>query len=243
MDTSVYLKTDISDNILRITLNRPEKLNCFGIPELQAIQNILEENETNPSVKAVKFSGAGKRSFSTGANLKQFKNLDRQGIAEWIKKGNDVFNYIEYYPKPTVAVIEGYALGGGLELALSCDLRIASDNSIFGNPELSHGWLPGWGGIRRLKKIVGQSRTKELIFLSKQISAEEALRIGLINQLSDSAELPAKANQLFENLIKVEPEIFAMAKAAISDPEYANSSTSSGTWFDVLSTQYSKKLL
>lgn len=243
MDTTVYLKTDISDNILRITLNRPEKLNCFGIPELQAIQTILEENETNPTVKAVEFSGAGKRSFSTGANLKQFKNLDRQGIAEWIKKGNDVFNYIECYPKPTVAVIEGYTLGGGLELALSCDLRIASDNSMFGNPELSHGWLPGWGGIRRLKKIVGQAKTKELIFLSKQLTADEALRIGLINQLTDSAELQAKANQLFENLMTIEPEIFAMAKATISDPEYANSPTSSGTWFDILSTQYSKMLL
>lgn len=243
MDTSVYLKTDISKNILRITLNRPEKLNCFGIPELQAIHNILEKYETNSSVKAVEFSGAGNRSFSTGANLKQFKNLDKQGTVEWIKKGNDVFNFIDCYPKPTVAVIEGYALGGGLELALSCDLRIASENSVFGNPELSHGWLPGWGGIRRLKKIVGQAKTKELIFLSKQISADEALQIGIINQLCDPAELQAKTEQLFESLLKIEPEIFSMAKATISDYEYSDSSTSSYTWFDILSTQYSKKLL
>lgn len=240
MNKSSYLLSDISDKILSITLNRPEKHNCFGIPELNEMKNTLKENESNNMVKAVVFRGAGERSFSTGADLKQFTHLDKHGTTHWIKKGHEVFNYIEHYPKPTVAVIQGYALGGGLELALSCDLRIASEDAVFGNPELSHGWLPGWGGIHRLKKIAGPSKTKEIIFLANQFSAEEAHRIGLIHQMCQTDQLDEKVHQLFEKLLNIEPDLFSMAKAAISDRNDVNSP--SDLWFDILSTHYAKNL-
>jgi enoyl-CoA hydratase/carnithine racemase len=97
-------------------------------------------------IRTIVFRGAGEKSFSTGADLKQFTNLDKPGTIDWIRKGNDVFNFIEQFPKPVIAVIQGYALGGGLELALSCDFRISTNNALLGFPELQHGWLPGWGG-------------------------------------------------------------------------------------------------
>lgn len=243
MKNTVYVISNISDEILSITLNRPEKHNCFGIPELNEMKSTLDANKSNKSVKAVVFSGAGERSFSTGADLKQFTQLDEQGTTHWIKKGHEVFNYIEHYPKPTVAVIQGYAMGGGLELALSCDLRIASENAVFGNPELSHGWLPGWGGIHRLKKIVGPSKTKEIIFLAQQIHAEEALRVGLIHQLCKTDQLDEKVNQLLVKLLKIEPDLFSMAKAAISGQGDADSTTSPDLWFDILGTHYAKNML
>lgn len=238
MNKSSYVISDISDNILTITLNRPKKHNCFGLPELNEIKNTLCVNKSNKGVKAVVFRGAGERSFSTGADLKQFTQLGKQGTTHWIKKGHEVFNYIEHYPKPTVAVIKGYTLGGGLELALSCDLRIASEKAVFGSPELHHGWLPGWGGIHRLKKIVGPSKTKEIIFLAQQFHAKEALRIGLIHQLCKTDQLDEKVDLLLENLQKIKPELFSMAKAAISGQGDTDSNTSSNLWFDILSTHY-----
>lgn len=243
MNKASYVKSGISNNILTITLNRPEKHNCFGIPELNEIKSTLDVNESNKDIKAVVFKGAGERAFSTGADLKQFTQLDKQSTTQWIKKGHEVFNYIELYPKPTIAVIQGYALGGGLELALSCDLRIASENAVFGNPELSHGWLPGWGGIHRLKKIVGPSKTKEIIFLGEQIAAVEAAQAGLINHLCKPNELEKKVSEIIETLLKLEPDLFSMAKAAISSQVIPDSTTPSEIWFDILSTHYSKKLL
>lgn len=242
MKTSAHLNSQIKKKVLYITLNSPEKHNCFGLSELQEIKNVLRENEPEPGVQAVVFKGAGDRSFSTGADLNQFKELDRQGTAEWIKKGHQVFNYIEFYPKPTLAVIQGYALGGGLELALACDFRIASENATFGCPELRHGWLPGWGGIHRLKKIAGQSKAKEIVFLAEQITADEAARIGLISHLTTPEQLEQKTGELLDKLLQLEPNVFAMAKAALSGPAYTDAPSSPDFWFDILSTFYSKKL-
>ena len=242
MDESAYLNTDIFDGILYITFNRPDKHNCFGTTELQKIKKVLAEKESNPNVKAVVFKGAGSRSFSTGADLKQFTKLNKPGTVQWIKTGHVVFNQIDSYPKPTLAVIQGYALGGGLELALSCDLRIASDKAIFGSPELRHGWLPGWGGIHRLKKIVGQAKTKEILFIGEQITAVEALQIGLINKMTTYDQLDQKTDELLENLTKLEPDAFSLAKAAISSQGLSDYPTPSEIWFDVLSTLYSRNL-
>jgi enoyl-CoA hydratase/carnithine racemase len=144
------------------------------------------------------------------------------------------------YPWLTVAVIQGYALGGGLELALVCDFRIASAEATFGSPELQHGWLPGWGGINRLKQLLGASRAKEIIFLGDHIPAEEAFRIGLINRISKPELLEQETENVLEKLLKLDPEVFAMAKAAISKPAGTEGASRHDAWFDILSTIFVK---
>jgi enoyl-CoA hydratase/carnithine racemase len=240
MSTTVYLNTEREGHTLFITLNRPEKHNCFGIPELDNIKRILQDAETDKDINTVVFRGAGKRSFSTGADLKQFTRLDKQGTIDWIRIGHNVFNYIDQFPKPTIAMIQGYALGGGLELALACDFRIASEKALLGNPELQHGWLPGWGGIQRLKKLIGVSMAKELIFFAEPISAEDAYRIGLIHKITTPEDLESTTNKVLEKLNKLDPNTFAMAKAAFSRPAETGPVSESETWFDILATLYAR---
>lgn len=236
MKSTSNLLSDVDDNILSITLNNPEKHNCFGISELDEMERLLKESESDSDIRAVLFKGAGERSFSTGADLKQFTGLDKKGTFDWIRRGHEVFNYIERYPKPTIAVIQGYALGGGLELALTCDFRIASEDAVFGSPELLHGWLPGWGGIHRLKKIAGQAKTREMIFLAEHISAKEACRFGLISRLTKKDELEQITSEIIEKLLQLDPDAFAMAKAAISGSDSSGTTSQQEIWFDVLST-------
>lgn len=236
MNTTANLLSKTQNNTLTLTLDRPEKHNCFGIPELLEIEKKLKEAESDSKIRTVVFRGTGEHAFSTGADLKQFDALDKRGIPDWIRKGHEVFNYIERFPKPTVAVIRGYALGGGLELALACDFRIATEDAVFGSPELRHGWLPGWGGIHRLKKIVGQAKTREIIFLAGHIPADEAHRFGLISHLTNVDKLEKKTAEILETLHQLDPVAFAMAKAAISGTNNTGSTSDQEIWFDILST-------
>jgi len=240
MSTTPYLESKTTDQTLFITLNRPDKLNCFGIPELDEIKRVLQKAETENDIRTIVFQGAGEKSFSTGADLKQFTKLDKPGTIEWIRKGNDTFNFIEQFPKPTVAVIQGYVLGGGLELALSCDFRISTNNSLLGFPELQHGWLPGWGGIHRIRRLIGVSKSKELIFFAEPVTADEAFRLGLINKITTHENLISEVSDLIEKLNKLEPNLFAMAKASLNDSTDSGPVSVSNTWFDILGTLYSK---
>jgi enoyl-CoA hydratase/carnithine racemase len=240
MNTTPHLESEYNDQTLFITLNRPDKHNCFGVPELDEIKRVLQKAEINKKIRTIVFRGAGEKSFSTGADLKQFTNLDKPGTIDWIKKGHEVFSFIEQFPKPTIAVIQGYALGGGLELALSCDFRIASKNALLGFPELQHGWLPGWGGIHRVKRLIGVSKSKELIFFAEPVSAEEAFRFGLVNKITTPENLDSEINELIEKLNKLEPNLFAMAKASLNDSADSGPVSDSNTWFDILGTLYSK---
>jgi len=236
MKTPPCLLSEFKNKTLTITLNRPDKHNCFGIPELVEMEKKLQESMTDPDIRVIVFRGAGERSFSTGADLKQFMGLDKQGIRDWIRKGQEVFNYLDAYPKPTIAVVQGYALGGGLELALACDFRIASENASFGFPELGHGWLPGWGGIRRLNKIIGQAKTKEMIFLGERISANLASSFGLISRLTKTAELEEVTSEIIGYLLQLDPQACAMAKAVINESGGSGPASEQEIWFDILST-------
>jgi 3-hydroxypropionyl-coenzyme A dehydratase len=240
MSTSPHLESKIKDQTLFITLNRPDKLNCFGIPELDEIKRVLQKAETGHEIRTIVFQGAGGKSFSTGADLKQFKNLDKPGTIDWIRKGNDVFNYIEQFPKPVIAIIQGYALGGGLELALSCDFRISTNNALLGFPELQHGWLPGWGGIHRARKLIGVSKSKELIFFAEPVTADEAFRIGLINKVTTLNNIKSEVNDMIGKLNKLDPHLFAMAKASLNNTTESGPASDRDTWFDILGTLYSK---
>lgn len=225
------------EGVLTITLNRPEKLNCINWQMLQELKNLLLEAERDPQVRVVCIKGEGGRAFSTGADLKEFAALRGEEVTRWIVTGNEVFNLLEDLPKPTLALIQGYALGGGLELALACDLRIGTHSATFGFPELKNGWIPGWGGMTRLKALLGMAKAKELIFLSDRINASQAYEHGLLHFLTDEANLQETVSSLTTKLTQLDARVFSFAKAALHNP--SRSTRGADLLFDSMATEYS----
>lgn len=221
--------------VCTLTLNRPQKRNAISRLMLQQLQTALHTIEPDPAVRLVVLRGAGGQAFSAGGDLTEFRALDSAGVHDWIWQGNVVFNQLENLPKPTIAVLEGYVLGGGLELALSCDFRLAIPSATLGCPELQHGWLPGWGALARLRRLIGEARAKELVLLSEKLPAPEAYRLGLISRLCEPDELADVLDGLIHQLLAAPPAMLAMAKAALSDEH--RRTTGPDLWFDVLATQ------
>jgi short chain enoyl-CoA hydratase (EC 4.2.1.17) len=178
-----------------IILNRPDKLNSINVKMVGEIGSALRQNINNDKIKVIIFTGSGK-AFSAGADISQFKELDPVKAWEFATKGRELMDYIERYPKPTIAMINGYALGGGLELALSCDLRIASQNAELGLPEINLGIYPGFGGTQRLVRLIGKGRALEIIMLGDRIKADYAERIGLVNRVVESSSLEKEVREL-----------------------------------------------
>ena len=163
----------------------------------------------------------------------EFKALKDVEITRWIEFGNGINNNIETISKPTIAYINGYAMGGGLELALACDFRLASKNAILSTPEVSNGWLPGWGGMTRIRRLVGEANAKKIILLSQKMDANSALQIGLITKISTKEELHIFTN----NLLEIKPQVYAMAKSALMDA--TRTTYGSDINFDVLAVKIS----
>lgn len=228
---------DLKDSVGYITLNNPSKMNCMGFELLNQLNQRIDEVIKDSSVKVIVFQGAGVRAFSTGADLKEFTSLSDSNLKKWIELGHEIFNKIENLGKPTIAFINGYALGGGLELALACDFRIGTKTTVLGSPELEHGWLPGWGGIVRLKRLVGEAKAKEVIMLNQKLDAEESLKLGLMNRIDN--ENKEQLNFFINHLKKLKPEIFELAKKSIQDAGRSTSETD--IQFDVEATLFSKK--
>jgi enoyl-CoA hydratase/carnithine racemase len=229
---------ELKESVGYITLNNPSKMNCMGFDLLNELNETIDQIEKDSELKVLVFQGAGDRAFSTGANLKEFNALSEEGLKKWIVLGNKIFNKIQNLNKPTIAFINGYALGGGVELALACDFRIGTETAILGSPELEHGWLPGWGGIVRLKQLVGEAFAKEILMLNQKINAQEALRLGLLNRIENENK-----NQLtffIHHLKNLKPDIFGMAKTAIQNP--GMTASEADIEFDVKTTLFSKKL-
>ena len=218
--------------VLSLTLNRPDKLNCMDWEMLHQLETQVEEAEKDIDVNVLVVKGAGEKAFSSGADLKAFQALTADEARQWIMTGNRLFNKIEQLPKPTLAVMQGYALGGGLELALACDFRIAAENTVLSSPELQHGWLPGWGGMTRLRRLIGEAKAKEVVLLGQKISAQEAYRLGLLTRLIRADQLQAEAKRMLADLLKLPPQPFALAKAVLMDERRTTSGAD--LWFDVL---------
>lgn len=227
---------EIKDNVGYITLNNPSKLNCMGFELLYGLNEAIEAVQADINIKVLIIQGAGERAFSTGADLKEFQSLPEEDLKKWIVFGNEIFNKIETLTKPTIAFIDGYALGGGLELALTCDFRIGTEFSVLGSPELKHGWLPGWGGITRLRRLIGETKAKEVIMLNQKLSAEESLKFGLLNRIDSKNR--EQLNLFSNHLKKINPKAFELAKMALQD----ETRTTSGTdvQFDILAAKISK---
>ena len=171
-----------------ITINRPEALNALNPQVLSELKAAFESVDQN-SVRCVVLTGAGEKSFVAGADIGSMSTMTKAEGEAFGKLGNDIFLMIENFPLPVIAAVNGFALGGGCELAMSCDIRLCSDNGMFGQPEVGLGITPGFGGTQRLARLVGMGMAKQLLYTARNIDATEALRIGLVNAIHPQAEL------------------------------------------------------
>lgn len=191
------LLVEIENKIAVVTLNRPESLNALNKGLLEDISRFLDENEKNPEIRVIILTGSGEKSFVAGADIKEFSDFSgREGERLAAEGQQNVFNKVENFPKPIIAAINGFALGGGLELAMAAHMRIASENAKMGLPEVTLGLIPGYGGTQRLPKLIGKGRAAQLIFTAEMISAQRAYEIGLVNEVVPQLELLDKAKAL-----------------------------------------------
>jgi len=179
------LKLKNIDNTLIVTINRPDKLNALNVNVIKELNEVFSENRDNGNISSVIVTGSGEKSFVAGADIKEMSTFSTSAAADYSKNGIELFNNIESYSKPVIAAINGYALGGGLELALSCHIRYVSKTAILGLPEVSLGLIPGFGGTQRLKNIVGLGVAIEMITSANHITSEDAFKIGLVNKICE----------------------------------------------------------
>lgn len=183
MSSMKYVQIDLQNDIAVLKINRPEALNAMNLDVIYELSRAIDLVSGDQGIKVVIITGSGERSFCAGADISYMVDIDPVAAERYASSAQSMLNKIEKMEKPVIAAINGFALGGGCELALVCDLRIASENAKIGQPEVTIGIPPGWGGTQRLSRIVGPSKAKEMIFTGKMISAHEAASIGLVNQL------------------------------------------------------------
>lgn len=199
-----------------ITINRPKALNALNSQVLEEIKEAFESVDLN-AVRALVLTGAGEKSFVAGADIGEMSTLTKAEGEAFGKKGNDIFRMIETFPIPVIAAVNGFALGGGCEISMSCDIRICSDNAVFGQPEVGLGITPGFGGTQRLARIVGVGMAKQMIYSAINIKAEEALRIGLVNAVYTQEELLPAAKKLAAKIASNAPIAVRNCKKAINE--------------------------
>jgi enoyl-CoA hydratase len=211
-----YIKYTEEDEISLITISRPKALNALNSQVLNELSQVLDSIDKS-KISALIITGEGEKSFVAGADISEMSSLSKKEAVEFSKKGNDVFRKIETFEIPVIAAINGYALGGGCELSLSCDIRICSENAIFGQPEVGLGITPGFGGTQRLSRTVGIGMAKQMIFTGQNIKAEEALKIGLVNAVYPQNELINEAKKLALSIAKNSKNAVKLSKKAIND--------------------------
>ena len=199
-----------------ITINRPKALNALNSQVLEELDQTLNAVDLE-SVRVLILTGAGEKSFVAGADIGEMSTLTKAEGEAFGKKGNDVFRKLETFPIPVIAAVNGFALGGGCEISMSCDIRICSENAVFGQPEVGLGITPGFGGTQRLARIVGVGMAKQMIYSARNIKADEAFRIGLVNAIYPLEELMPAAQKLAAAIAKNAPIAVRNCKKAIND--------------------------
>jgi enoyl-CoA hydratase len=194
------LLLNINEHIALLTLNRPDKLNALNHETLTELQQAFEKIKADENIYVVIITGSGEKAFVAGADISEINKLNILDGKKFAEFGQSVFSMIEKFDKPVIAAVNGFALGGGCELALSCHIRLASENAKFGQPEVNLGIIPGYGGTQRLTRLINSGRATELILTADMIDATEALRIGLVNKVYPQSELQSKA---FEMALKI----------------------------------------
>ena len=199
-----------------ITINRPKALNALNSTVLEELDKTLDAVDLQ-TVRCLILTGAGEKSFVDGADIGEMSTLTKAEGEAFGKKGNDVFRKLETFPIPVIAAVNGFALGGGCEISMSCDIRICSENAVFGQPEVGLGITPGFGGTQRLARIVGAGKAKEMIYGARNIKAEEAYRIGLVNNVYPLEELMPAAKKLATTVARNAPIAVRNCKRAINE--------------------------
>ncbi|BBO72642.1 putative enoyl-CoA hydratase/isomerase YngF [Desulfosarcina widdelii] len=215
MAEDVLLK-EVDGKIAVLTLNRPAVMNCFNFALLHAISKEIEAINVDPAIRAVIITGAGEKAFAAGADLKERRSYTPERVKEFITMIRNLFTQIEFLKKPVIAAVNGVALGGGTELALACDIRIASQKATMGQTETRLAIIPGAGGTQRLPRLVGKGLAKELIFTGRRIDADEALRIGLVNKVVLPELLLSEAKSMAAMICEAGPIALEQAKYAIN---------------------------
>ncbi len=208
------VQLEVRDGVAFVTVDRPEARNALDLEHAEALRDRLGEIAGDSAARVVVLTGAGDRAFIAGADVKYMRGLGVLEARRWGELGQRCATLLETMPKPTIAAINGYALGGGCELALACDIRIASTAAKLGQPEINLGVIPGWGGTQRLARTTTLGYAKELVFTGRMVSAEEALARGLVEAVYEPAELMPKANELAATLAAKGPLALACAKEA-----------------------------
>jgi len=206
---------EVRDRIARVTINRPEKLNALNRATLQEMEQVFAECSANPAVGLVILTGSGSKAFIAGADINELSEQSPVEGREYVLYGQHLFQRIENLGKPVLAAVNGYALGGGCEIALACTLRFAASTARFGQPEVNLGLIPGYGGTQRLSRLVGRGKAQELILTGEMIDAAEALRIGLVNQVFSPDELIPKTEAIASVILSRGPLAVRYAMQAI----------------------------
>lgn len=218
MDTSNYnyIRIARDEGLALVTIDRPDHLNAIDRVVLGEISHALVELEEDSTIGVIIFTGAGEKAFVAGGDVAYMSRMSMPEARQFVYEGQAVLLRLERSRKVTIAAINGYALGGGTELALACDIRLAADTAQLGLPETSLGLLPGWGGTQRLGRLLGAGMAKELIFMARKVKADEALRIGLVNRVVPKADLLDEARNMARQIVKNSPIAVQQSKQAIN---------------------------
>ena len=211
-----FITYEVEGQVGIITINRPKALNALNSAVLDELDATIDGVDLD-AVRCLILTGAGEKSFVAGADIAEMSTLTKEEGEAFGKKGNDIFRKIETLPIPVIAAVNGFALGGGCEISMSCDIRICSDNAVFGQPEVGLGITPGFGGTQRLARLVGPGMAKQMIYTARNIKADEAYRIGLVNAVYPQEELMPAAKKMAAGIAKNAPIAVRNCKKAIND--------------------------
>lgn len=236
--------TEIKDSCGLITVNRPEVMNALSKATIDGLKEAFRHFRRDDRVGVVILTGAGEKAFIAGADIHEMAPLGPAEAVEFSRKGQDLTLFIESFPKPVIAAVNGYALGGGCEIALACHIRIASEDAKFGQPEVNIGIIPGWGGTQRLPRLVGRGKAVEMITSGEMISAQEAKEWGLVNYVVSSGAVIEKSMQMAESILKRSPEAVKLSLDAIrtgAETGLANALAHEATLFGIAFSTEDKK--
>ncbi|MEM3464573.1 MAG: enoyl-CoA hydratase/isomerase family protein, partial [Candidatus Bathyarchaeia archaeon] len=211
-----YIIYEKNEGIATITINRPETLNAINMEVIEEMLDVLKDAGTDENIRVVVVTGAGEKTFSTGADIKAMKETNALKAMKLSQMGQKLCSTIENLEKPVIAAINGYALGGGLEVAMACDIRIASENAEMGQTEINIGLIPGWGGTKRLAQLIGETKAKELIFTGKMVDAKTAEQLGLVNMVVPQNNFRDAVRQFALELAQKAPVALKVAKTLIN---------------------------
>ncbi|MBD3226179.1 MAG: enoyl-CoA hydratase [Caldithrix sp.] len=205
------------DNIAIVSINRPKKMNALNRQTLQDINNVFEEIAKDDSIGGILLTGTGEKAFVAGADISEIQPLTKKSGEEFARFGQQIFDRIEQLPKPVIALINGFALGGGCELALACHLRIAAENALMGQPEINLGLIPGYGGTQRLSRLIGKGRALEYLLTAGTITTDHALQMGLVNKVVPADQLLHEGKEMMSKILHKAPLAISAIIASVNE--------------------------